>query len=230
MKLLTLLSTMVLFALPCTAQEPVTLELNNKQGLTIDTPQDYTVAGYAFGPVPDRDGQAGQGLTIALDAGQGLIFYGPPIETGPGEVLVECTIRCTGPDVGLALVAMNLPDYSMMANLPASGEKYSGGWHTVRLLYDPDDDSLMLGFQAVSKGTGTTVVYVDQIVVTSVGSLSDEEIVSLFKQTDTPGTGITIDLPGLPSDAKPLEMMLIQPGTFRMGSPPDERGRGAGEW
>lgn len=36
---------------------------------------------------------------------------------------------------------------------------------------------------------------------------------------------IIIQLPGLPKDAKKLEMILIQPGTFTMGAPMDERGR-----
>ncbi len=41
---------------------------------------------------------------------------------------------------------------------------------------------------------------------------------------------IIIDLPGLPKGAKKLEMVLIKPGTFIMGSPEDERGRSDREW
>ncbi len=45
------------------------------------------------------------------------------------------------------------------------------------------------------------------------------------------GKTIAIDLPGLPSSAKPLEMIKIPAGTFTMGSPSDERGRISGmEW
>jgi len=43
-------------------------------------------------------------------------------------------------------------------------------------------------------------------------------------------TIITIDLPGLPKGAKKLEMVLIKPGTFIMGSSKDERGRSDREW
>lgn len=44
------------------------------------------------------------------------------------------------------------------------------------------------------------------------------------------GQTITIHLPGLPEDAKKLEMILIEPGSFTMGSPKDEPGRSESEW
>ena len=44
-----------------------------------------------------------------------------------------------------------------------------------------------------------------------------------------PGETITIPLLGLPETAKPLDMVPIPGGTFTMGSPEDERGRGL-EW
>jgi len=47
------------------------------------------------------------------------------------------------------------------------------------------------------------------------------------KPTHRPG--ITVEIPGLPSDAIPLEMVLIPAGTFLMGSQPDERGRSSDE-
>jgi formylglycine-generating enzyme required for sulfatase activity len=41
---------------------------------------------------------------------------------------------------------------------------------------------------------------------------------------------LTIDLPELPPDAKKLEMVLILPGTFFMGSPHGEPGRSERDW
>ncbi len=180
MKRLVLLSTALLFASLCTAQEPVTLGLDSDEGLTIDVPEEYTRATYTFGSLPLRNREPTQGLTVTLNADEGIIFYGPAIETGPGEVLVECSVWCTGPDVGLALVATNLPDYSMMANLPANGEKYRDGWHTIRLLYNPDDDRLMPAFQVVSRGPSTTTVYVDEIRITPTQNLDLDRAMELL--------------------------------------------------
>ncbi len=42
--------------------------------------------------------------------------------------------------------------------------------------------------------------------------------------------GITVHLEALPEDAVKLEMVLIQPGSFMMGSPLEERGRSDNEW
>ena len=233
MKLIPILSVVLLFVFPCPAQEPVTLDLDTDEGLFIVAPGEYTQAAYTFGSLPIRDGEPAQGLTVTLNADDGLIFYGPPVDTGPGEVLVECTVWCTGPDVGLALVAMNLPDYSMMANLPANGSKFMNGWHTMRLFCDPENDTIRPAFQMVAAGDATIVVWVDEIVLTPLSSLSDEEILDLHR-AEVPSNGgetITVPLAGLASGAKPLEMVHIPAGTFTMGSPSDERGRWAGgEW
>lgn len=44
------------------------------------------------------------------------------------------------------------------------------------------------------------------------------------------GQTITINLPDLPENAKKLEMVLIKPGSFVMGSPKEERGRSKNDW
>ena len=46
----------------------------------------------------------------------------------------------------------------------------------------------------------------------------------------TPGKTITIELPGLPEGAKKLEMVLIKPGTFTMGSSAEDPEHHKYEW
>ncbi len=74
MKRLSLLSAVLLFASLCTAQEPITLDLDTKDGLTIVAPGEYTEAMYSFGSLPMKDGEPAQGLTVTLNADDGLIF------------------------------------------------------------------------------------------------------------------------------------------------------------
>ena len=214
-------SLMLIVALPCLSQEPVTIELDRAEGLTISAPAGFNQANHSFGAVPEGEGTNGQGLTVSLGNGDGFILYGPSVETGPGDVLIECSVWTNTPNLYLALVGLNAPvDGSLIANMPANGAEYVGSWHTMKVIYDPKDDSIMPAFQVASLADGLGVVYVDQIVVTPV---TVEPRASINVET------ITIDLAGLPSGAKPLEMVLIQPGTFVMGSPPTEQDRGDDE-
>ncbi len=48
-------------------------------------------------------------------------------------------------------------------------------------------------------------------------------------QQETPGESITIDIPNLPTESIPLEMVFIPSGSFTMGSPEDEAGRNPDE-
>ncbi len=57
-----------------------------------------------------------------------------------------------------------------------------------------------------------------------------QDVESLGVNPETGFEGIRVNIPGLPEGAKPLDMILIQPGTFTMGCPSDERGRHSEEW
>lgn len=57
------------------------------------------------------------------------------------------------------------------------------------------------------------------------GFLDAQSVRSLGVNAETGLQEIRVNIPGLPNDAKPLDMVKIPAGTFLMGSPPDERGR-----
>lgn len=66
-----------------------------------------------------------------------------------------------------------------------------------------------------------------QQTATNTGNTETQATVPQIKHPDDV---IVIDLPNLPGNAKPLEMVLVKSGTFTMGSPLDERGRHDWEW
>ena len=67
------------------------------------------------------------------------------------------------------------------------------------------------------------------LVVVGVVPCAAQDVVSLGVNPETGLEEIRVDIAGLPTDAKPLDMVLINPGTFTMGSPDSERGRYSGE-
>ncbi len=211
----------LLAVLPSMAQEPVTIDLDHADGLLITAPEGYGQASFSFGAVPDGQSTNGLGLIVLLQSGDGLLLYGPSVETGEGVVLIECSVWTDSPNVFLALVGLNSPvNGSLIANMPANGEDYQGSWHRMEVLYDPKDDAVMPAFQVVATGDGTTTVYLDQIVVTPL-RMSGEQLKEIIPAPST----ITVNLPGIAEGAKPLDMVLIPAGTFTMGSPVDEQDR-----
>ena len=62
-----------------------------------------------------------------------------------------------------------------------------------------------------------------------VVSCAAQDVVSLGVNPETGLSEIRVNLAGLPTDAKPLDMVLVPAGRFMMGSPVDERGRWSDE-
>ena len=233
------------------AQTPVTIHLDTADGLSIDTPSGFTQALYSFGPVPAGEGSNGLGMTIALSGGEGVLVYGPTVETGEGNVHIRCSVRSSGPSAAVALVGLNAPvDGSLIANMPINSADFMDGlWHSLEVVYDPKGDSVLPAFQAVAKGDTSTTIHLDQIIVTPLSAVRHEEVARLLRlptltptptDTSTPTPTVTPTLPHTPT-VTPTATMAWAPGVgivvgtgegaqtagfqiFSPGGAPDQRG------
>ncbi len=218
MRIPTTSAILLLTALPCLAQ-PTVIDLDTEApDLLIDAPAGYALANYSFGAVPEGEGSNGLGMSIVLQAGHGLIIYGPSIETGEGNVHIQCSVMTNSPDVFLALVGLNAPvDGSLVANMPANGSDYMGDgmtWHTMEVIYDPKGDALMPAFQAVATSDAIVVVQLDQIVVTPLNSLPQDEAASLLRMPYiAPPTSAT-PTPAPQLSVEPETIELFGDGSF----------------
>ncbi len=194
------LAVFALVFLPmCFAQAPVTVNLDSAEGLLIAAPGGFEQASYAFGLIPSGEGTNGQGLTITLNEGEGLILYGPSVNAGEGLVLIRCSVWSSGPDVFMTLVGLNAPvDGSLIANMPINGADYMSSWHTMEVLYDPRDNAVMPAFQVVATSPASSIVYLDQIVVTPLG-VTSSVLEEMFAPTIAPTSTPTPTEPAIPT-------------------------------
>ncbi len=153
----------------------------------IDWPSGFQSADYSFGAVPEGAGSNGKGLTVSLEKGEALILYGPAIQTGKGNVHIQCSVRTTGAEAAIALAGLNVPvDGSLIANMPANGADFMGDqWSTLEVIYKPKGGAVMPAIQAVATGNTPVVVYFDEIIVTPLNSLSRNEAGALLGVPET---------------------------------------------
>ncbi len=160
------------------------------------------------------------------------------MKTARYSILLICTVFFSSP-----LFAAPPEVTNVQASQRTDGSKMVDIYYDVS---DPDSDRLGITVK-ISDDGGTTYNITPQSVSGDVGVVepgpgkhivwdagSDipgtygtqyQAAVTADDEVSVAGDTITIDLPGLPTGAKPLEMVLIPAGTFMMGSPPDEKDR-----
>jgi formylglycine-generating enzyme required for sulfatase activity len=93
---------------------------------------------------------------------------------------------------------------------------------------------LRIGFTISGIALLTVLISLSLLSTGSTKELAETDSINQPPYSSVEGSSenktIIIDLPGLPEDAKRLEMVLINPGKFIMGSPKEERGRSDCEW
>ncbi|HQH73014.1 MAG TPA: formylglycine-generating enzyme family protein, partial [bacterium] len=201
-----------------------------------------TAAPIAFPPGAFVSSQDQRGLAITVKPNE-VAFVQTlfPLNTAGFPLLMRLTVRANAPEASIALAAlrgnlndMNGVDGSIATHVPASAASFMALERRIVLVYEPDSGELITPLiQVAATGqTGNVVVFVDKLEVLILDPLEfGSNLTSSPDPTPTPTATpaapqtITIDLPTLPADAKPLEMVLIPAGTFVMGSPDSEQDR-----
>lgn len=211
------------------------------------------LADVSFGQVPANnafdDATDGQGVVVTAEPGEGAMIFTESIST-PNAALIRCNVRMDSAAGSITVGAVGKSgSVDVPLNSPAGLSEFDGKWRQVSVLFVPPGtgfDPFVQVFNPENSGM-TVKFYIDNFAIhllspgkyysgEFLNSDGDEpETISIDQNnseptaTPTPGGGsgdiITVPLPNLPANAKPLEMVYIETGTFMMGSPSDERGR-----
>ena len=203
-----------------------------------------TPAGYVMPDVRYPDGK----MEISLEKGQGLVGYiADVIVSGTYPVYVEAQISTDTPETAVAFAVMNSVtdsyaglDGSFNVAMPLDSDTLIGSG-TLSQLITPEGGHAGIAVQAalpiyssVASVVGVTVESVRYILSEEAGA--EEFGVAIYQSsvpftaaaTEIVSTTLIVDIPLLHDavyDATPMEMVLVTPGKFAMGSLSFERGR-----
>ncbi len=189
-----------------------------------------------IGPIPMGNSALsdGYGVTIATEPEQvGLLVF-PTILSGTRKILIRAAVRSNGPGASIGLAALDASmDGSIATNIRTDSAQLERKYKRIVLVYKAPSGSCVPAFQVANLGTANSVsVYLDNVEIYLLPRGTEIQTDLLFSEetpSNSAGETRTVILPGLPSDAKPLEMVSIPSGAFMMGSPSDEEGRDADE-
>ncbi len=206
----------------------------------------------SFGAVPVDpsfgDATDGRGLILVAEPGEGVMIQGRAVST-PHAAVLRCAVRTDSPEALVTIAALDAgTDQYVATNGPANGSTFVNRYRRLSVLFTPPTTGFTPILQIVNKSEiDTLTAYVDRLDVHLLkpgeyyasefldGDETDPAPLSIVPTSGclNPDTGlheITVPLPGLPADAKPLTFVLIPPGTFRMGCPEDKRNYVGREW
>lgn len=185
----------------------------------------------------------GKGIKIEAKPGEGVLLTMPAVQlAGPG--LVRCAVRTDTPENSVVIGTIDQGTNTFVAtNTANNGAYFVGQYKRINAFCQPGSTIILPVIQIINTGkTETLTACLDTYEVFSLnpdyyysarflngGETDPGQISAKPGETipqNSPAT-ITIPLdlpeePNAPVKSKPLEMVLIQPGTFTMGSPETE--------
>lgn len=173
------------------------------------------------------------GLCLSVDPGQvAFIFASQSFQTSGAPALLRLTLRSSSSDATVALGALKgaiaQADGSLSVVMPRTAAFAVGEPYRLVMLYQPADAQEIAPFiQVANSGSSPAKVWVDRLEIIGLDGQTKYAGKEFFAKPQSSGLppSITISLAGMDISAKPLQMVLVSPGTFMMGAPSDEVGR-----
>jgi formylglycine-generating enzyme required for sulfatase activity len=189
----------------------------------------YPEASVSYGDIPTDNGfegaTDGRGMIIHAKPGEGVMVFTQNIST-PNCALIRASVRASAPHMTLYLASVDQGESTYVSTLtPNNPASFVGKYNRIADFFVSPSIGLHALLQIINTSeTEALTVYVDNFEVLELGEeqihLSIDDLIAPEKRET-----LTIPLTHLPTGAKPLEMVYIEPGTFMMGSQSEEVGR-----
>ncbi len=204
----------------------------------------YPQAEVSFGVIPVEAGfpeaTDGQGIRIHAEPGEGVMLFTQTLHTS-NCVLLRCSVRASASHVSLYIASMEPGEDQFVSTLtPNNPESFVGQYNRFANFFFPPSHEFQGIVQVINTSESDPLtVYIDNFEILESPPDKIEFEKRDFKHPQTtptptptitptptpPEEEITVDLPELPSNATPLEMVYIESGSFRMGSLSNEQHR-----
>ncbi|MEW6235639.1 MAG: formylglycine-generating enzyme family protein [Candidatus Omnitrophota bacterium] len=208
----------------------------------------YPQAEVSYGAIPTDHAFAGatdgKGIIINAKPGEGVMIFSPRI-VSPNAAMIRCSARTDSGNAAIVIAAIgDEPNLFISYNTPNNGHYFLGRYKRLTTFCTPPSTGFQPLVQIFNPSkTETLIAYIDNLEIYSLdrnhyyhgdfldGDESDPSIISVksgeeeITPTPVPFSSTTLEIPGLPDGAMPMEFVMIPAGSFTMGSPADEPNR-----
>lgn len=175
----------------------------------------------------------GRGMILSANPGEGVLLMTAQIPS-KDCALLRCSVRSSSPHVSIYLASIDIGEKTYVSTItPNNASSFVGQYDRISDFFIPPSSGYQGILQIINLSTTQPVtVYVDNFEIVELGSERIEiDVAELIARSPIPQTGdvVRVDIDGLPRDAKPLEMVYIEPGSFWMGTDNDPKSSGGSD-